>query len=140
MIADHHKQFHFQFLTPQIWATFNPADGQSSAPIDMKMTQIIVEVEESQNLFSMSQDAVIRTMCTLLWEHREHIDSIGGNSNSIEYIDEDMDLIEVAYFGSEPDGDYQQALADEGLTGVYTFADAFDLLHTRMANSGLFER
>ena len=106
----------------------------------MKMTQIIVEVEEGQTMFGRYQDAVIRTMCTLLEDHREYLYANEGNSNQVEWIDDDLDIIEIAYFDTEPDGDRQWDLVDQGMRGKYTFADAYQLLHTRMENSGLFER
>lgn len=86
------------------------------------------------------QDAVIDSLCDILWEHREFLHANGGNSNQIEWIDDDLDIIEIAYYDREPDGDRQWDLVDQGMRGKYTFADAFELLKTRMENSGLLER
>lgn len=83
-------------------------------------------------------DNVINSMMALLWEHREHLESNGGNTNSISWIDDDIELVEIAYLGQEPDSDYQRQVAEEGYK--MDFQEAFELLNTRMINSNLFER
>lgn len=86
------------------------------------------------------QDAIIDSLCDILWEHREYLEANGGNTNVISWIDDDLDLIEIAYYDREPNGDYQLELVDQGLRNTFTFADAFELLKVRMENSDLFER
>ena len=86
------------------------------------------------------QYAVINAMTDLLWNHREYLEANGGNTNAISWIDDDLDLIDVAYFDREPDGDNQWDLVDQGLRNTFTFADAFELLKVRMENSDLFDR
>jgi hypothetical protein len=83
-------------------------------------------------------DKTIQDILELLIEHREFLHNNGGNTNAISYIDDDIDMIGVAYFGSEPDGDHQEEVAETGLK--LTFHDAFDILLVRMNNSGLFDR
>ena len=83
-------------------------------------------------------DDVIKSMMALLWEHREYLESNGGNTNSISWIDDDIELVEIAYLDQEPDSDYQRQVAEEGQK--IDFQEAFNLLHTRMINSNLFER
>lgn len=83
-------------------------------------------------------DAVIKSMITLLWEHREYLHHNDDNTNVISWIDDDIDAVEIQYFGHEPDGDYQVELAEEG--HKMDFQEAFELLQTRMINSGLFDR
>ena len=83
-------------------------------------------------------DNVINSMMALLWEHREYLHHHDGNVNAISYIDDDIDAIEIQHFNQEPDGDRQEELAEEGYK--MDFQEAFNLLHTRMINSDLFER
>ena len=83
-------------------------------------------------------DDVINSMMALLWEHRVHLSCNDGNVNAISYIDDDIDAIEIQYLNQEPDGDRQEELAEEGYK--MDFQEAFNLLHTRMINSDLFDR
>jgi hypothetical protein len=91
-----------------------------------------------ENTRNQLMDNVINSMMALLWEHREHLYCNDGNVNAISYIDDDIDAIEIQYFNQEPDGDRQEELADEG--HKMDFQEAFNLLHTRMINSGLFNK
>jgi len=83
-------------------------------------------------------DNVINSMIALLWEHRVYMHCNDWNVNAISWIDDDIDAVEIQYLNQEPDGDYQQELAEEG--HKMDFQEAFNLLHTRMINSDLFER
>ena len=49
------------------------------------------------------------------------------------FINDDLDTINVAYFGNEPDGDNQWSIKESGLE--LTFAMAFSILTTRIENS-----
>ena len=80
----------------------------------------------------------IRAMCDQLWEHREFLSSIDASTNAIAWIDEDISMVEVAYLGSEPDGDYEWEISEQGIK--LTFEDAFKILSARMENSSLFDR
>jgi len=52
--------------------------------------------------------------------------------NDVSYINDDLDCIEVAYFGHTPDGDQQQRYADQierGEMETIGFLEALEFLH-----------
>lgn len=88
------------------------------------------------------EKSIISAMMGVLWNHREKLNSDGRvNSDVVGWIDHTLDLIQVYYFKSEPEGDNQQEIFDSMMPlkemFSYGFEEAFDELSTRMENSGL---
>lgn len=69
-----------------------------------------------------------------LFELRTHIHENGGNDNVIDWIDNDIDTIEVLYLGQEPDGDNQVRIKEES-EGELDFDEVMDIIHTRLTNT-----
>lgn len=59
------------------------------------------------------------------------------DQNDMGYINDDLDYIEVAYFGHTPDGDQQQRYADEiesGKLETIGFLKAFSFLYSMISH------
>jgi hypothetical protein len=73
--------------------------------------------------------AILRSIIDDVLELAEDV----GNTNTIRYINDDLDKFEIGLLKLIPNGDYQQRLADEGFT--LTEEEAFDLLKVRIINT-----
>ena|SRR5579859_3609482 len=88
---------------------------------------------DTVKLVEDAQEKEIRDLMERLWALREKYESDADISvNAISWIDQTLDQVEIGFFKSEPDGDYQNELADEGHS--LTYEEAKTELYVRFKN------
>ncbi len=75
----------------------------------------------------------ISLMLEKLIELRNLIHDEGGNTNVIDWIDYDIDFINILYLGNEPDGDNEIRISED--YEKISFTEAFNIIMIRFTNT-----
>jgi len=89
------------------------------------------------DLFEQYEKPLIEGLIQFLWMHREELENNGGSPDTIQWIDDSIDLVEIGFLGEIPDSDRQIEISER--EEKLTFKEALKEIFVRMENSNYFE-
>jgi hypothetical protein len=97
---------------------------------------ILKHKTKKQTVMRESEKLTIEWLIEVVLDYREKLNMNGGNVNSIQSIDDSIDLVQVAFLGQIPSGDRQEEIFEDGTE--LTFKEALKELFVRLENSDYF--
>lgn len=96
-------------------------------------------MEKTEKVIDLKQvnEKLIDALSTLFNSHIHNGGKVDFKEKDYSWISDDLDIIEIKYLGSEPDGDYQNELSTDG-EPMMTDQEAYELLTTRLHNTYAF--